>query len=484
MPALYRTDALADVPLAYRPYCMIGSGRAKGLFTVAGEIRKRCRFLQGDLRGVREKLKSIGFDDFDAILCRNVLIYFDEQGVDAIVRQLRSCMRPRGVLCIGHSEAIDAKKHGLEARGRAMYRAQAATVGDTTKVGTQMRALVVDDSLVVRRVLRALLSRYGFVVEAVDSAVAASAALSRSSVDLVTLDLRMPGTDGATWLRDQRRNGLKTPVAIVSESTPTEAADVFGVLTTGAQDFVTKSELNEAADAVGNRLRAIARHAADWHGHTAAGKNAANIPHGVPKKMQGRRFRPEAIVIGASTGGTEALVKLLQSLPPETPPVIVVQHITTVFARTFAERLASAACLNLAEVRDGMELKSGHLYMALGDYHIGVRRKQGILRLIISNSAPEWSMRPAVDVLFRSAAAAKLRGLAAILTGMGRDGAHGMLELKEAGCLTLAQDEASSVVFGMSREAIALGGAQVVGNLEDLRREIDRCLEAAPPTAA
>jgi two-component system chemotaxis response regulator CheB len=467
--AIYDCRKMADIPSVHRASVLVGNGRAEGLFTIAPEIRRRCKFLCGDLRETRSLLTAAGYEQMDVSICRNVLIYFDDSGIAAVVEQLRSCVRPRGLVCLGHSETIEANRFRLEPRGRAIYRVPGVT-SQSSAASPRLKALVVDDSMVVRRVLTSLLSRVGMDAEAVDSAPAATSYLRSTTVDLITLDLHMPGQDGATWLAEQRRLGLKTPTVVVSDSTPEQAEEMFGVLAGGAQDFITKAELNAAPEALAQRLQAIARHAKTGAIHRP------QPPVGATPAKGPTRFRPDLILIGASTGGTNALVSMLAALPPSCPPLLIVQHITPAFAETFAQRLARVANLKLARPAQGDELLPGHLYMALGDHHIGVRRTGGALRIELSGAPPEHSIRPAVDFLFRSAAAAKARCLAALLTGMGSDGALGLVDLKVAGSLTMAQNEASCVVFGMPREAIQLGAATIIGDLRELRLAIDRCL--------
>lgn len=185
--------------------------------------------------------------------------------------------------------------------------------------------------------------------------------------------------------------------------------------------------------------------------------------------------RPDLILIGASTGGTEVLVKLIQNLPQPCPPVMVVQHIALSFARSFAERLALSAGLALARPDPGTHILPNHLYMALGDYHIGVRWRGGVCMLTTSTAPAIHSVRPAVDFLFHSAAkeiGRRAKITAIVLTGMGKDGGSGLAALHNVGAVTYVQDEASSTVFGMPREAIALGAADFVGNPDFIRQRL------------
>jgi two-component system chemotaxis response regulator CheB len=462
---IYTAARVADVPGSYRKYLREGSGRAEGLVAVDAEIRARVRFFVSDLRAVPPPEQA-----FDVVICRNVLIYFDEPSVNAIVKSLAGMLAAPGLLCLGHSEAVESRAFGFRARGRSIYATGERRGTAAAKPGAK-RVLVVDDSTVIRRVLASILEKAGFRPHAVGSAREADEYLRGNEVDAVTLDLRMPEVDGATWLRQARERGFKKPIIIVSDSSPAEVEDVLALLAQGAQDFIEKKELNASPHRIVERLSAVT---VEREPPAAAPTAAA------PQAARAHAERPELIVVGASTGGTEDLVRLLSMLPAGTPPVLVVQHIPEAFAAPFARRLAAAAGLTLGPAVQGAPLLPQHLYMAQGDYHIGVRRSGGRLTLDVSGNPPEHSVRPAVDVLFRTAAATRARCLGVLLTGMGRDGALGLLELKNGGNLTLVQDEASSVVFGMPREAIQLNAHTLVGDLTALRLEIDRCIVAAP----
>jgi two-component system chemotaxis response regulator CheB len=477
--AIYSAKTLNDIPLQFRRSVLVGSGKTEGLFTFDKEIRARVKLFDADLRHLGTALQARSEPPFDVVMCRNVLIYFDDAGVAKAVKTLAAALSPGGLLILGHSEAIDAGRHGFEPRGRSLYRTRLArreaAPAATSGGGGAGRVLVVDDSAVIRRVMMSLLAETGFEVDAVESAAAATRYLSEKSVDLVTLDLNMPELDGATWLRQQRAQGFRAPVVIVSDAAPAEAEDVLGALTKGAQDYIEKRELRDNAHQLGERLKAIAAHARSA---------TAKAPLATVRDASIRRFRPDLILIGSSTGGTEALVSMLSMMPPTCPPLVVVQHITLSFAPAFAARLARATGLPLGTMKQDETLQDGRLYMATGDYHIGVKRAGGLLKLDISHSEAEHSVRPAVDVLFRSAAKTRAKIVAAILTGMGKDGALGMLDLKHAGALTMAQDEASCVVFGMPREAIQVGAVRLTADLRGLRNELDQCLAVTAATTA
>ena len=192
---------------------------------------------------------------------------------------------------------------------------------------------------------------------------------------------------------------------------------------------------------------------------------------------------PEIIAFGSSTGGTEILIRILDKIPQPCPPVIVVQHIVPDFAADFAARLAEKSGLTLGKIQDGEILKPNHLYMALNDYHIMVRKSGGVLRLGISHADPIASHRPSVDFLFNSLAQHQVRTMAALLTGMGRDGADGMAKIHSQGGFTIAQDESSSTVFGMPGEAIKLGAVDFVGNPRQIQLKLHAIIGAKKSAA-
>lgn len=193
-----------------------------------------------------------------------------------------------------------------------------------------------------------------------------------------------------------------------------------------------------------------------------------------PEATQQTARRPDVILIGASTGGTEVLVKLLQDMPKPCPPIMVVQHIALAFARPFAERLATSAGLALGTPMTGTVLQENHLYMAWDDYHIGVKRRGNAYFIEIGKEGTMHGVRPSVDYLFQSAAKTAFHGsiAAVVLTGMGKDGALGLKALKDKGAMTFVQDEASSTVFGMPREAIMLGAAGFIGTPQAIREQL------------
>lgn len=463
--AIYRADELSGIPRPYHPHILVGKGRTDGLFTFSKTIRERCSFQASDLRDVRTTFLRPGVIPFDLIICRNVLIYFSEQAVRGIITDLTALLSPQAILCLGHSEVIDGSSYGLTGLPHALYRKE------NQSSRKQREALVVDDSATARMVMTALLHEAGFSVSAVSSAAEATTFLKTSTVDFCTLDLNMPGMDGTTWLKNQRAAGWRVPVVIASDCSIHDAPTVLGALETGAQDYIEKQDIHKRRQDVIDRIKAI--------GDKATPRSELLVPVQIATKRSCSPTAPDLIVIGASTGGTEAVTKLLRNMSPTTPPVLVVQHITPHFAEAFAERLAETSMLILGKPEKNTELMPGHIYMALGDYHISVRKQGSKLVCYRSDDEPVNRHRPSVDFLFHAAANLGVKVAAILLTGMGQDGAKGLLSLKNSGACTMAQNEESSVVFGMPKEAIRLGAAAFIGDIEAIRGELDRITGAA-----
>jgi two-component system chemotaxis response regulator CheB len=344
-----------------------------------------------------------------------------------------------------------------------------------------LEVLVVDDSAVARQTLAAVLGRDGTmrVTTAVDP-VFARQKMAAAPPDVIVLDLEMPRLDGLTWLRRLMAES-PLPVVVCSAFSGRFARAAIQALESGAVDviqkprFGTRDFLEESAALLVDTVRAAARArvrrrpggaAADREmGNDASGRPPDGARGAPPGRLSAAR--PEAVVaVGASTGGTEALRSLLGALPADAPPVVVVQHMPEGFTRAFAERLDECCALAVKEAESGDRLRAGQALVARGNRHLLVHRAGGAYIAELADGPLVSRHRPSVDVLFESVArSARGEGVGVLLTGMGSDGAKGLLAMRRAGAFTVAQDEATSVVFGMPREAIALGGAEVVAPL-------------------
>ena len=353
------------------------------------------------------------------------------------------------------------------------------------KAGPAIRVLVVDDSALVRQVLTALLTAEpGFEVVCAHDPIIALQKMERSRPDVVILDLEMPRMDGLTFLRKIMAED-PLPVVVCSAHTGkgTDAAlraleegavDVLAKPRLGVKDFLWESSLlfldavRAAAEAGRSRKRPRAKPA-------ATPRPAVRPAPGITAAAAADRL----IAIGASTGGTEALREVLQAMPVDAPGIVVVQHMPEGFTRAFADRLDQICAIEVKEAAAGDEVRPGRALVAPGDQHLRVKRSGGRFLVELDREPLVSRHRPSVDVLFRSvAAAAGARAVGVIMTGMGADGAEGLLEMKRAGASTIAQDEASCIVFGMPREAIALGAADEVVPLYRMREAILRRVSA------
>lgn len=343
----------------------------------------------------------------------------------------------------------------------------------------KIRVLVVDDSALVRQAISDALGRDPDleVVGTAPDPYVAREKIARLDPDVITLDLEMPRMDGLTFLRILMKHH-PLPVVVVSSLTQAGSQAALEAIEAGAVDVLAKPDGTMSLGALGDKLA--------WHVKAAAEAGnrlrrrqpppvaAPTRTPGVPSTLPGRSPHDrQIIVIGASTGGVEALRRLVPQFPLELPPVAIVQHISAAFSRAVAERLNSLSGLAVREAGDDEPLRPGQCVIAPGDVHLAVEHRGGGFRTRLVRSPPLHHCRPAVDVLFRSAAeAAGSHAVAAVLTGMGSDGALGMKAIREAGGRTLAEHPDSCVVYGMPRAAIELGVVDRVVLLDDMATAI------------
>jgi two-component system chemotaxis response regulator CheB len=334
------------------------------------------------------------------------------------------------------------------------------------------RVMVVDDSALMRQVLTSVLEQGGceVVATASDPTIAAKK-LADTHPDVITLDVEMPRVNGLEFLARLMRH-QPTPVVMVSSLTQRGADVTLRALELGAVDFVTKPslDLQQGMQGLARELNEKVRAAASSRSARVARTAQPATPVPVAKVASAHINTTQRVIcLGASTGGTEALKQVLCALPPDSPGVVIVQHMPEQFTRYFAERLDSMCSLRVAEAAEGMRVLPGHAYVAPGNRHLRIRRSGAEYTLHLSDDERVHHCRPAVDVLFESAARALgPNAIAAVLTGMGADGAAGLKRMRDAGARTLAQDEASCVVYGMPKEAVAAGGVERVMSLEKI----------------
>ncbi|MFJ1298791.1 chemotaxis response regulator protein-glutamate methylesterase [Pseudomonadota bacterium AL_CKDN230030165-1A_HGKHYDSX7] len=339
----------------------------------------------------------------------------------------------------------------------------------------KIRVLCVDDSALVRGLMTEIINSHADmeVVATAPDPLVARELIKQHNPDVLTLDVEMPRMDGLDFLEKLMRL-RPMPVVMVSSLTERGGEITLRALELGAIDFVTKPKLGirdgllDYSELIADKIRAASRARLRAPAPAAAGTPA-------PVRLRSPFASSEKLVIiGSSTGGTEAIREVLQPLPPDSPAILITQHMPAGFTRSFAQRLDALCAVTVREAVHGERVLPGHVYLAPGgEQHMKLGRSGANYVIELETGDPVNRHRPSVDVLFNSAAVAAGRNaIGVILTGMGKDGAAGMLAMRRAGAHTLAQDEASCVVFGMPREAIAIGAADEVVSLGDMSERI------------
>lgn len=381
-------------------------------------------------------------------------------GEKALIESLAGQLRAAGAEI--ESRAIGAPERASWNPSRS---AADGTSPSSSARDEKVRVLIVDDSDPVRKLLESVLSadEQIEVVASLGRPSLVEEAVARLKPDVVTLDIHMPEMNGVELLKAllQKR---ATPAVMISSLSMEEGGFVLDALEAGAVDYVQKPSMKEL-DVVAPVIREKVKSAAKSKVLRPSRPIASE-----PRRLMPTNFAPNALIaIGASTGGTEALKRILSSMPEAVPPILIVQHIPPVFSKAFADRMNQVCAFEVREARDGDEAHPSLALIAPGGAQMKARATGGTLRVTIDDSPPVNRHKPSVDVLFDSVA--QLKGFhvaAGILTGMGADGAKGLLRLRQAGARTLAQDEATSVVYGMPREAAKIGAAETIAPLDEI----------------
>ena len=337
----------------------------------------------------------------------------------------------------------------------------------------KIRVLIVDDSAVIRQSLTEILDRSGQIeiIATAPNPYVAAACMKKEIPDVITLDLDMPRMDGLTFLhRIMTQHPI--PVVIISSLTRKGAPEVIKALEYGAVDVIHKPNLiiqdniDESSIQIIDAVLAASMSRPLRRNITRLPKTTAQPTSAISDFDFNKKT---ILALGASTGGTEAIQTILAGFPSNTPPVIIVQHMPAGFTRTFAERLNNIFSFRVKEAENGEELTHGKVLIAPGGYHTAIRQSAGGYCADVYGGALVNRHRPAVDVLFGSVArVAGGNATGILLTGMGSDGAAGLLEMKKSGALTIAQDKATSVVYGMPKEAEKIGAVQYVLPLQHI----------------
>ena len=338
-----------------------------------------------------------------------------------------------------------------------------------------IKVLVVDDSALIRQILSEIIkseSDMTLVGAAPDAFVAKKLVLEKSP-DVITLDIEMPKVDGLRFL-EVLMNARPTPVVMISTLTEKGAEATLRSLELGAIDFVAKPKIGVAQgmaeyhELIVDKIRTAARSKVK-KAKPAKVSSVNKVSYSGTEKL---------IAIGASTGGTEAIKEVLQTFPANAPATVITQHMPAGFTSTYARRLDSVCQMQVKEAKGGERLLPGQAYLAPGDKHMEIERSGADYRIRLSDGPRVSGHKPSVDVLFNSLCkSAGSNAIGVLLTGMGSDGANGLLELFNAGCETFCQDEASCIVFGMPKVAIEKGAAKRVLSLGDMGQAIMQTVE-------
>lgn len=341
-----------------------------------------------------------------------------------------------------------------------------------------IKVLVIDDSALIRSLLTEMINQQADmqVVGAAPDPLIAREMIKQLNPDVLTLDVEMPKMDGLDFLEKLMRL-RPTPVVMVSTLTERGSEITLRALELGATDFVTKPKTS-IADGMRDYTELIAEKI-----RTAAQASIASLQRSAklqshhaptPTLLRNPLISSEKLLIlGASTGGTEAIKAFLMQMPSDCPGILITQHMPAGFTKSFAHRLDGLCKISVKEAVDGERILPGHAYIAPGDQHLLLARSGANYVVQLSDAAPVSRHKPSVDVLFESAAqAAGKNAIGVIMTGMGKDGAAGMAKMKAAGAYNFAQNEASCVVFGMPKEAIAHGGVDEVVALEAMPQAV------------
>lgn len=344
----------------------------------------------------------------------------------------------------------------------------------------KIKVLIVDDSELIRQVLNEIISATDDleVVGMAEHPLEARELIKQLNPDVLTLDIEMPKMDGISFLRNLMRL-RPMPVVMISTLTAKGAPATLDALEIGAVDYIEKPkggawmDLKDYADLIRGKIRLAASANVASRGVAIPSESTA------PRAVGERRFKSSKVIcLGSSTGGTEALKEVLTGMPKNCPPILMTQHIPEAFSSTFAKRLNDSCEINVYEAKSGMPLEPGCAYLAPGNLHMKIRNKDGRHAIVLFDGDPVSGHMPSVNVMFKSVVASVGKNtVAAILTGMGADGAEGMKDIYDAGGYTVAQDESTSVVWGMPGAAVKMNAVHKVLPLSRIRNTLlDACI--------
>lgn len=490
---VYNADQLKNVsPATVAKYFRPGTGKIKQFYKVADDVYNICHF---ENRNILEFVQTNTKSEFDIIFCRNLFIYFSPQQGTEVSEKLNNLLHQGGLFFIGVSETVGQLTGTLVKVGPSIFRkafqsnaadqrknniTNKAALGDDSLASLvtslppnqklKKKVLIVDDSNTVQTVLRKIIEsdKTLEVVATADHPHKVEKLILEHRPDVITLDIHMPDQNGVELLKAIYPK-YRIPTIMITAVSLNDGALVLDALESGAMDYIQKpalSEINQVAPIIIEKI------------HLAANtrtKRSKQQNRDIKKKTNNRSVNPSAakaidmISIGSSTGGTEALATILTKLPSTIPPIVIVQHIPAVFSKAFADRLDKACKFRVFEAKDGDRILANQVLIAPGGFQMSVAKDAKGYFVEVKEAAMVNRHRPSVDVLFNSIS--KLVGSKAmgiILTGMGQDGAQGLLAMRKSGAKTIGQSEESCVIYGMPKAAAEIGAVETVMDLDEI----------------
>ncbi|MFK7823530.1 MAG: chemotaxis-specific protein-glutamate methyltransferase CheB [Oligoflexales bacterium] len=455
-----------------KKYFLRGSGKNAGFYRASPQLASKIKFRKHNICDFNLSIPM----KFNFVFVRNILIYFDESTIRRVVTKLKSQLDPKGFIISGLCENLDVTSHKLKKVSQSVYelpsninssRLTNSSSDQSVRPQGKISVLIVDDSKVIQKTLvKAIEDDPKMEVFGVaNDPLEAEKLMSNLEPDVITLDINMPNVSGIEYLETLIPK-RKLPVIMVSAANNEDGMLSLKSMELGAIDFIQKPELksfDDFAQVLRDKITSAQKIKKSLIKKTSFTSPTAN-------NIEIKRRSKSIIAIGSSTGGTVALAKVLSKLPKSFPPILIVQHIPSYFSKLLANRLNEGCLLEVSEAEHGTPIEWGKVIIAPGGKHLKIARsKEGKLVAHVTEGAAVNRHIPSADVLFESMA--KVVGkdaIGVILTGMGKDGAKGLVEMKQAGSYNFAQDEQSSVVFGMPKEAIKLGAANEVISLDEV----------------
>ena len=453
-----------------KKYFDYGENELKNYVRIKDSVFKLCKF---KVHNLLDSSNEIG--KFDVIFIRNIIIYYKRKEVKDIIMRLKNNLESNGILVLGHSESLSNLDLPFIHIKNSIYTLNLKTNDDLTRV------FVIDDTLTMRDFLRKILTKEEnfLIIGEAENPIEAMEKLEELELQphVIVLDLNMPKMNGIEYL-EHLKNKPHPPIVIMSSMSFDEADNGIKCLELGAFDYIEKPSGVHSAKEISNIRNVITQARKSIKNFELKNKQVSKQRtlslNPVPKKF----IKPDLIAIGSSTGGVEALQTILLQLKTNFPPIVIVQHIPEYFSQALANRLSELCKFKVFEGKNRQILEPNCVYLAPGGKQMRIVEEKSKLLLEINDSEKINMHKPSIDYLFYSLVNLKneINICAIILTGMGSDGANGLKELYNKNAFTIAQDEESCVVFGMPKEAIALGGVHQVAPLHEIPNILKKIL--------